>query len=100
MAVKNKERSEVEYLRGELRRLKKEVAVLRKELAKRIDRDFADAYEVEEEVEEEYVKEVSCPKCGKELEVIDLNIRLLHTCKCGYRKVFDVKSNTPSGDRS
>lgn len=83
--ARSKDRSEIEYYKGEIRKLKAEVKNLRRQLAEN-KRYIPDLDQFEEEAEE--IVEISnrCPECksGK-LKEIDLNIKVLVKCdSCGF----------------
>lgn len=96
--TKNKERSEVEHLRGvvksqraTIKQLQKEVTRLtkREHLHEDLELKLAEQL-VEEEVEETKVmlKREKCPECGDEIEVTPLGAKKLFTCtSCKYRKL-------------
>lgn len=74
---KNKEKSELEHLRGENRRLRKQLNYYKKQA----NMSESDVYE--EEAEEEV-----CEHCGKgQLEVIDLKYVIMEVCNvCGHQR--------------
>lgn len=87
--TKQREHSETEYLKGQIRKLESENRQLKKRL-KKLDRR-AHFYEniVEESVEEVEVKD-KCPSCKKgDLVLIDLKYVQFEQCNeedCDYRK--------------
>lgn len=103
MAIKQKERSEVEQLRAVIRNLKSELKNLRKTLARanKETRKYADIVTEAEEPEFEEVEtdiavraeSHSCPKCKSKVDKPDdLGNRELYTCgSCGFRKSFPKK---------
>lgn len=95
--AKSKDHSEVEYLRSQIRNLKKENKHLKKEISRQnkkahLYQDLEEkvASEMIEEEQEEELQIINtkdkCPKCSSELEVTDMGIRSLYMCECGYRK--------------
>jgi hypothetical protein len=99
MAKKQKERSEVEYLRSIVREQKSEIRNLKKQLSQKSKRvqnleenslDVAE-YELEKESEQFEQPVAGCPNCRAPLIVSDLGVRILETCKCGYRKAVKKK---------
>lgn len=89
---KSKEKSELEYLRGQNQKLKSENRHLKKQLGyfrKRVTEDDID-YPDEEIPAEAFTPKGGqrCPKCANAIEVIDLAVRIMHICDCGYRKTF------------
>jgi hypothetical protein len=93
--AKQKERSELETLRAENRKLKSENRHLKKEVSRSKKREhlhqdleekMAEEY-LEEDVQEDmYVSNDKCPKCPNKLDAVDIGVRVLYTCECGYRK--------------
>jgi formamidopyrimidine-DNA glycosylase len=85
---KKPERSELEYLKGENRQLKRRIKHLQKEL----NRALANPPLPEEKEEKEKViTKERCPDCGNKLESINLPIKIIHICKeCGYRRVKEL----------
>lgn len=88
--TKNKERSELEYFRGKIKRLETENRQLKKRvnsLDKREHYYDCKLDEVEEEAEETPQLE-KCKECGKgEIKVLDLKHIVIETCTiCDYRK--------------
>ena len=86
MATKNKNRSPEEYYKGEIRKLKKEVQQLRKQLSKRTHEQDEDiATDSEDTV---VTKLQTCDDCFKgkfiEFSIMD---KIYGTCNiCGHRK--------------
>lgn len=74
---------EIEHLRAEIRKLKKNITRSKKRL-----------YEPESEALEEVAEETKvvhkdrCPRCSGKLELLDLNIKKILMCEsCNYRTV-------------
>lgn len=85
--AKKKTHDKFEHIKGENRRLRKKVKTLQKELQRALHSDFEKLYE-EDEVEHPERNEAGCPKCGKELQSLELGIKTIILCKeCDYRKV-------------
>lgn len=95
MAKKDKERSEVEYLKGLVRKQKSIIKELQKEIGRAskkshlyddIEEKIKDL-EIEEEIKSS-VPQFDCPQCKKgNLDYSDLGVRLLITCSnCKYRE--------------
>lgn len=88
----NKEGSELEFLRGENRQLKKHIKNLQKELGrsnKELNKILNNLPEIEEQPVREVVKDNECPKCKAKLVEINLGARKLVSCKdCAYRLVI------------
>lgn len=97
--AKNKERSEVEFLRGQNKALRTEIRQLKRDLARHQKRqhELEDREEeLQEMFEEQTVSEMphevqtktACLKCGSGgLETIDLGIRTIIKCtNCGNRE--------------
>lgn len=90
--TKRPEKSEVEFLRGENRRLKSENRNLKKQLSRQDKK--VKAYEehvdlsVEPEiVEEELLPKPGCPECGSEVATVSLGVKFLVSCtNCKWRK--------------
>lgn len=86
--IRRRERSEAEYLRGQLKKLESENRQLKKRV-KQLDRK-AHFYEdlVDEGVEEIEFKSERCPQCKEGvLFLLDLKHVKFHTCtECDYRK--------------
>jgi len=84
--------SEVEFLREVNRKLKAENKNLRKRLGhayKQVRKNYDHIEDIEPDFAVEPEKEVDrvlCPKCQAELKIIDLEIKKLFICECGYRK--------------
>jgi hypothetical protein len=93
MAKKQKE-TELEFLRGLVRKLKSENRHLRKLLGgnskklNALESNIAEAEVAEEELGLYELKPANlCPKCSESLETADLGSRLLYSCKkCTFRK--------------
>lgn len=92
--AKNKDRTEIEYLRGIIKKLEAENRRLKK-VSGANTKKLANLDDIEDDVEEEQKQEVKiknlfqeqqCPECNRTLEVIELGARKMHTCACGYRK--------------
>jgi hypothetical protein len=92
--AKQKDRSEVEHLRGEVKNLKAQVRHLKKELARKQKRQhqYEDLEEREKDLEETLVAEIiedvsRCPKCAAKLEETNIGVRILVRCEsCDYRE--------------
>jgi hypothetical protein len=93
--AKQKERSELEILRSENRRLKSIAKHLKKEASRKTKREHLHNDLVEKQAEEllkeelkerDVLKGEGCPNCGEELDITDIGPRKLYTCDCGYRK--------------
>lgn len=80
--------SEVEHLRGEIRRLKRIIKQLQK--SAHVYNNIKDL--VEDEKEEEDIK-ITCNECGKgEIKTFDLGNKQVLTCTiCNHRRVVNVK---------
>jgi hypothetical protein len=92
--MKKKDKSETEYLRGQIRQLKAQVKNLRKELSR-----FEKIEPEEEELEivnELEPKAIKCPLCpGNVIKTNIQGIRMIETCsECDYRKVWKKNSKT------
>lgn len=97
--AKQKERSEVEFLRSENKNLKSQVKHLQKEIS-RLSKRHNRAEDLEKELSEHYLKEevqnkeiiekVCCSNCNKgELNLLDLGIRKYTVCSnCGKRSIL------------
>jgi formamidopyrimidine-DNA glycosylase len=90
--TKKPERSELEYLRAENRRLNKQVNELKKNINRATKLSNRFVQEVEEQLddtithEQVWTKKNNCPNCNGELIMSDLGIRSLYICKdCPYR---------------
>jgi len=91
--TKKPERSELEYLRAENRRLNKQVNELKKNINRTTKLSNRFIQEVEERLDEDtitheqiWTKKDCCPNCNGELVMSDLGIRTLYQCKdCPYR---------------
>jgi predicted RNase H-like nuclease (RuvC/YqgF family) len=85
--AKSKDRSEIEYYKGEIRKLKAEIKQLHRQLAEQ-KRYIPEPVESEDEYEEIEEKTPSCPQCYTgELVIVDLNIKFLEKCRsCNYVK--------------
>lgn len=90
--ARQKERSEVEWLKAEVRRLTSENRSLRKALGRANKEARKASYSTHDEDPEESVEEVvrertnSCPKCHREINEVDLGTRTLYRCSgCKYR---------------
>lgn len=78
---RNKSRSEVEALRGEVRQLKKELKFLRRR--SHIENSIID--DVIEDSDLEVVDSEPCPSCGKGVLIVyDFIYALLKKCSCGF----------------
>jgi phosphoglycerate-specific signal transduction histidine kinase len=91
--VKKRERSEAEYLRGELRKLKAENRHLRKELGRTTKKVkvFEETVDLQEEPEMTLEAATDlCKSCGKgQIQTVDLGVRVMVTCtQCTYRKAY------------
>ena len=82
---KNRSKSEVEYLRGEVRRLKAELKYYKR-------RSHIETGIIDEVIEEAPIKDISvsntCPDCGKGvLQEIDLHFLIVKKCDhCDYKE--------------
>lgn len=79
---RNRSKSEVEFLRGEIRRLKAQLKYCKRCMEKDVDdMDYDDAPEIE-------VNKHQCSECGKGvLEIVDLKYVIYQVCNtCGFRK--------------
>ncbi len=87
---KTKELSQLQTVKKENDKLKKEVGRLRKQLRKHIEVEYIeeDNNDVEVEVPKQ-AKMNSCPKCQKgSIEELEIGIHTLKVCNlCTYRKV-------------
>lgn len=89
---KKPEKSEVEWLRGENRRLKSENRNLKKQLSRRDKKvkayeEHIDLSAEPEIVEEELLPKPGCPECGEPTQSVSLGVKFLITCtNCKYRK--------------
>jgi transposase-like protein len=89
--TKNKNRSEIEVLRGENRSLRKELKQLRKQA--RIVEDKEDDIQLELEgfsVYQESPKKTYCPSCkiGEFKMAIDLSDKTIYNCtECDFKRV-------------
>jgi hypothetical protein len=83
--VKSKNKSEVEYLRGENKKLKSQLSSLNRR-NKSLEKQAHFYEEIEEDAE--IIDLVNCPVCGnKEMRIIDLKYVQYETCDaCDYRK--------------
>lgn len=92
--AKNKERSELEYLRALNRELKSEIRHLKKKAGrsnkkvKQYEATVELQADPEPEITEEHfqILKPRCPECQGELDIVDLVIKELAQCECGYRK--------------
>lgn len=74
-------KSEVEFLRGKVRELQKEVKYLRKR--SHIENSIID--DVIEDSELEIINTTECPECGKGVLIeYDFVYAILRKCACGY----------------
>lgn len=100
--TKKRERSEVEHLRSENRKMKAIIRHLKK-LTNGSDKklrgydQFVGDPDAPIPNEVTRASKVRCPDCSAELDVADLIIKELHTCECGYRKIFNKKKE-PDAD--
>lgn len=87
--VRNKNRSEVEFLRGENKKLRAENIRLRRE-NKHHERRTHFYEDVIEDVAEDLTVTEGCKACGKgQILIIDLGTREIHTCDiCQDKKVI------------
>lgn len=87
--------SEIEFLRGEIRRLKRIIKQLQK--SAHVYNNIKDLVEDLPKKEEEYEK-VICNECGKgEVKVLDLGNKQVITCTiCEHRKVLGGKEKKGS----
>lgn len=87
--------SEVEWLRGEVKRLKKIIRQLQK--SAHIYNNIKDLVEEIPQENEEEVK-VICAECGKgEVKILELGSRQVITCTtCDHRKVINGKEKKRS----
>jgi len=99
--AKQREKSEVEHLRAENRKMKAELRNLKKQVNRTNKRahQFEDLEErlAEQTLEEKssdyiVVDNTACPKCSKgKIETIDLGIRKLVRCdNCEYKETWKV----------
>jgi predicted nuclease with TOPRIM domain len=96
--VKNKTHSEVEELRGVVKKLKKENSQLKRQLrsANKYQHQYEDVIEnnILEENPEEIVEKIAyCPEChkGRLKLVLSLDIRQVYECdQCDFRKTVKV----------
>ncbi len=80
---KNKSRSELEHLRGQIRQLKAELKFLRRR--SHIENSIID--DVIEDSDLEVVDTEPCPSCGKGVLVTyDFVYATLRKCACGYEE--------------
>jgi len=87
--TKNKNRSEVEFLAGENRKLRKEVKQLRRILEKHSPaQDVEEVTDSEDTVPKVYTQTKECGECGKgTLRTFELVGRIFEECNlCHYRK--------------
>ncbi len=95
--TKNKSHSEIEYLRGLVKELKKENGQLRRQLKEstklgHMYEDVVEEYEelIAEQEVEEVIKVARCPEChaGALNLVLDLNDKDIYACgSCTFKKV-------------
>jgi len=80
---------EIEHLRSELRKLRKSLSrsEKRKHLYESSVDDQSEEFVKEEIEDRRKTRKNLCPNCDNELELIDLGIKKLIICNCGYRKV-------------
>lgn len=96
---KQKEKSEVEYLRGLVRQLRSENKKLKNEL-KRLKKKETETDELREELKdyhyEEKMHEDTCPDCQKgRLTSTHLGVKILYICSvCGHRIIKNVQKST------
>jgi len=99
--VRSKDQSELEYLRGIVKKLRAQNKHLKKELARSTKRSRQNDDDLEDAIEEEleevgkeltHIREGEmCPQCKKQMNVVDLTVKILHMCDfCKYRKTFKV----------
>lgn len=98
--MKQKEKSEVEYLRAENRKLKSELRHLKKQLGKsnkKVKRYENHIDLVDPEISQDLIDKAEfvanpCPRCGSPMKKIDLGIKFLYICEdCNIRE--SVKKN-------
>jgi regulator of replication initiation timing len=84
--TKNKNRSEIEYVIGENKKLKKEVKQLRRMLEKHSPSQDEEA--IDNEDTHPVIKKKICSSCGKgELTIFEIVGKVFETCGlCGDRK--------------
>lgn len=99
MGKKSRGHSELEELRGLVRKLEAENRLLKKQLS-RADKEVKKAFEtfttfiddVEPIVEQPTTSfESKCPKCSKKIKGIELGARILYSCTnedCRFRKTI------------
>lgn len=91
---RSRDKNSEENLRGHLRQLKSENKQLRRQitrLEKQLARQPIDSIEEPTEAEEYYTPtpKYTCPKCGKEAQVIDLVVKKVLSCKsCNHRSAY------------
>lgn len=79
------------------KQLKKEIAKLKKQLRRQEKRQMIDdnweedfTEELQSEKEEKPLcssSKLRCPRCSSQLEYVDINVRKIWLCSCGYRLV-------------
>lgn len=91
--TKNKESSEVEHLRGQVRKLEATNRRLRKR-NRQLDKKSHFHEDVIDDVAEDIAsKGETCPECGKgQITTVDLKYLLIDSCDtCEYRKKYKPK---------
>jgi cell division protein FtsB len=78
-------RGHVRQLRAENKNLKRQISRLEKQLA-RLPLEDLDEPEEETSPLHDVAPEYLCPKCRKEMVLLDLGIKTILSCTCGYRK--------------
>lgn len=93
--AKSRERSEVELLRADNKRLTKQVKELQRTLG-RLQKNSRNVEELEdlfkdmeyEAVEKSVPRTGGCPECGNALENVSLGVKQIIKCtKCAYSKI-------------
>jgi len=92
---KKKERSELEFLRAENRKLRSELRHIKKEVSRKVKREHLYT-DLEERLAEQHVEDLMednhsvrrdlCPECSNSLESIPLGNRIMINCTaCKFR---------------
>lgn len=88
MAKSGKNR-EIEYWKGLVRKLQKEIRELKKQHRRRFSKEVVlEWIDDEEEIVEPKKRKPTCPDCGKgAVTITDIGVRKLYRCDtCGWRK--------------